>query len=150
MVEILTVRLIAANGSMLGGVDVHKVALVSNRPKAAAKSLRVLVVRRGVQLPSEFSHAAMGRLLGIPCSSDDPWGPGNNVFYEVDIVASDDCYSFAPRENRRASVTTFFCKDQRAAKRFFAAFKQRAKAFTNKHLAPANLAFCLRMHTHMA
>lgn len=115
------------------------------------KRMQGVLVTRNPLVETHLTHLEMGKLLGLPCSSNQPWKDPRytNTYVEIDIVSRGDCYTAKEASRDRVGITTFFCKKREEAEKWFQEFKQKTASFNRRHLAPNHLTFCFRLHTFL-
>ena len=139
-------------------MSVHKIEYSNGKDDSGFFKTSVLVTRDDIELPlrpgkkyPHLTHAELGRLLGLPCSNNDPWKSrkDTNTFFELSIVKRDSCSVF-PTNDPSVIVTTFVCKSTEEAQRWFKDLKKKAARVVREYLKPAGLQLCFRMHTFLA
>ena len=114
--------------------------------------LGFLVTAAPVRVPPVVTHAWVGRQLGLPCSSADPWSERARVYALVGVRRTDSNRRLRITPNSpvgplgygwrvpcEAVVTTFWCPDASEAHAWCAQFLRHASRFQASHLAPRDL-----------
>ena len=90
------------------------------------------------------THEELARVLGLPCGSRLAWAdPGLCVAFAVYVHGAGGACAKAVDFSRM--VTSFWCRDERIGRRWFQAFRKRARVIEAEVLAPRNERFACQM-----
>jgi hypothetical protein len=121
---------------MAGQLTLHSVRVKGERE-------RVLLVTRSsmdMKIPKDQTHASIGRILGLPCSSEQAWfDPAACYGFSVEAIPTQGGACKDVRPGPGLYITSFWCKSSREGLAWVRKFRRDARHFERDFLNPRGL-----------